>query len=417
MSHPGIVWRVVSPARPILWPRGADETWLMNPPLRYVITSDQQDMVQTQIQSWSDLKGSRYYRPLLGNVNLTNTRIVVERHRDRGLGDLLFTTGPLAYLQHVSSHSAQIFYYASTDRSHVLHGNPALFNEMPLCGPVIYDTLQLYHYHWFIESATEYDEEPEQMNVYDSLYKQIGLEPEKIPVEFKRPVLKAYKADKLRAEDLFRLLYFERQEDWRKIPYWVVAPISTSNLRSAPYNMWLKLIGELAKTRHVIVVGQIVSGLNPQTDIPCSQFQESISQMAASNKNVVNLLGRTPMRLTIGLLCCAEGLITLDSGLLYVAEGLRTPAISIWGPQHPATRIGYDPEYMELAIWEYKTCDWAPCFSYRKFPDHKCPRGDKQHICEPLRAVTPEAIMAKVEKVWSRKPGIVAPVAAGTPKK
>jgi ADP-heptose:LPS heptosyltransferase len=288
---------------------------------------------------------------------------------------------------------------------------------MPLCGPVIYDTLQLYHYHWFIESATEYDEEPEQINVYDSLYKQIGLEPEKVPIEFKRPVLKAYKADKLRAEDLFRLLYFERQEDWRKVPYWVVAPISTSNLRSAPYQMWLKLIAELAKTRHVIVVGQIVNGLNPQTDISCAQFQEAVGQMAASNKHIVNLLGRTPMRLTIGLLSCAEGLITLDSGLLYVAEGLRVPAVSVWGPQHPATRIGYDPEYMELAIWEFKTCDWSPCFAYRKFPDHKCPRGDKQHICEPLRAVTPEAIMAKVEKVWSRKPGTVAPVAAGTPKK
>jgi len=389
----------------------------MNPPLRYVITSDSQSQVQANLLTWTDLKGTRYYRPLNALANLNNTRVLVERHRDRGIGDILFTTGPLAYLQNTNSQTIQIFYYANTDRSHVLHGNPALHNEMPMSGPVIYDTLPLYHYHWFIESATEYDEEPEQQNVYDALYRQIGIDPEKVAPEFKRPVLKAYKADKQRVDDFFRILFYERHEDWRKSPYWVVAPISTSSLRSAPYAMWLKVIEELAKTRHVVVVGQVINGLIPTTDMDFAQFQEHLGQMASHNKNVVNLLGRTPMRLTTGLIASAEGLITLDSGLLYVAQGLRVPAVSIWGPQNPSTRIGYDPDYMNLAVWEYRTCDWAPCFAYRKFPEHKCPRGAKQQVCEPLRAATPEAVMAKVELVWSRKPGIIAPIIAGTPKK
>lgn len=415
-QYPPSSWRIVTPKRAILWPRGADESWVFEPPRRYIITSDQQDLVQDQLEAWSELKGSTYHRPLNGMANLTNTRLLVERHRDRGIGDLLFTTGILSYLQHVSSHAIKIFYYAATDRAQILHGNTDLYNEMPMVGPILYDTLPLYHYQWFIESATEYNEEPEQMNVYDALFRTIGVDHTKVAPEFKRPVVKAYKADMLRAEDLFRMLFFERQEDWRKTPYWVVAPISTSNLRSATYAMWLETILELAKKRHVIVVGQVVNGLNPSTDMSFAQFAEALGQIASSNKNVVNLLGRTPMRLTIGLLSGAEGLITLDSGLLYVAQGLRTPAISVWGPQHPATRIGYDPDYMKLAIWQHSVCDFAPCFAYRKFPDTKCPRGEKQTICEPLRAVTAGMVMTKVEEVFSRKPITLGSVAAGVGK-
>ncbi|HNL70532.1 MAG TPA: glycosyltransferase family 9 protein, partial [Leptospiraceae bacterium] len=60
--------------------------------------------------------------------------------------------------------------------------------------------------------------------------------------------------------------------------------------------------------------------------------------------------------------------VTLDSGLLYVAEALRVPTISLWGTHAPAVRLGYDPAYMDLAIWPRENCGAAPCFAYANFP-------------------------------------------------
>jgi hypothetical protein len=406
----GMEWLVVSPKTPILWPRGEEENWLMNPPVRYIITSDMKAAIADKLASFSSLKGARYYKPLQGNANLAQTRVLVERHRDRGIGDLLFLTGPLHYLQHTNSYTTQFFFYAATERAHVLHGNPHLFAEQTLTGPVIYDTLPLYNWHWFIETATEYDEEPEPNNVYDTLYRQIGIEPEKVDAKFKRPVLKVFKSDQQRADDFFRLLYYDRQEHWGKTPYWIVAPTSASSLRSASYSMWLNLIQELSKTRHVIIVGSASNGLMPATDIDFSTFQRHCEALSASNKNVVNLIGKTPLRLIIGLLSGAEGLVSLDSGLLYVAQALRVPAVSIWGPMHPWVRIGYDDDYMKLAVYKGKACAWSPCYAYRNFPAHKCPLGEHQEVCEVLKVVTVDDVMPKIETVLAKHITKTAPV-------
>lgn len=403
-SNTGVSWRVVSPSVPVLWPWNDNETWLLNPPLRYITTSDRQVQLEDKLASWSNLKTAGFYHQLNGMANINNSRILIERHRDRGIGDLLFVTGAIAYLRHISSHTCEIYYYTQCDRGLVLHGNPDLHTEKTFSGIVQYDSLPLYQWHWFIEAATEYDEEPEQSNVYDCLFKQIGINPEGVDPKFKRPRCYVYKSDKQRADDFFRLLFYERQEDWRKQPYWIIAPTTMSSLRSAPYSMWLNLIQELAEKQNkkVIVVGQAGNNIMPETDMPFTEFMRHLGNLASHHKNVVNLIGKTPIRLIMGLLASAEGLVTLDSGLLYVAEGLRTPAVSIWGPHHPWVRIGYDSEYMDLAIHEKTACSSAPCFAYRKFPAHKCPRKETQEICEPLAAVRVDDVIGKMQKVWDR---------------
>lgn len=73
-----------------------DETWNMNPNTRYVLNANQLVPIQEMVESVTDLKGgSSLYNPLNLNRNMANARIRVERYRDRGLGDLLFMTGPL----------------------------------------------------------------------------------------------------------------------------------------------------------------------------------------------------------------------------------------------------------------------------------------------------------------------------------
>jgi ADP-heptose:LPS heptosyltransferase len=398
-NFPGIAWRVVTVDKPVIWPRTSAESWLLVPPWRYIVTSDQQPALEKDLESFSDLKNSTFYKPLSAAKDLSRSRILVCRHYDRGIGDMLFVTGPVSYIQHMNLHSVQIYWHAPAEKGQVLHGNPDLKFEMPISGPVLYDVLPSYRYHWFIESASEYDEEPEQENVYDVLFKQIGVDPDKVDPKFKRPKVKATVADSKRVDEFFRLLYFERSVDWRKIPYVVVSPLTISSLRSLNYVTWLSIIEELAKSVNVLVIGQAPNNIAPDAGISFAEFHERLGVLSSQKKEIINLIGRVPMRLAMGLLLNSAGLVTLDSGLLYVAQGLRVPAISIWGPQHPKTRIGYDPSYMDLAIWKPETCPAAPCFAYREFPKHKCVQGENQKLCEPLSQVRVEDVMVKVEKM------------------
>jgi len=79
-----------------------------------------------------------------------------------------------------------------------------------------------------------------------------------------------------------------------------------------------------------------------------------------------------------------------------MAQAQRVPAISLWGAHHPSCRIGYDHDYMNLAIHKAKHCPHSPCYSYSGFPYDKCPRGGAQKICEVLDAIDCQDVMAKL---------------------
>jgi ADP-heptose:LPS heptosyltransferase len=164
------------------------------------------------------------------------------------------------------------------------------------------------------------------------------------------------------------------------------------------YGMWLKTIESLAKARPVVVVGAPNNVRAPATDMPYGTFMQHVDGM----DNVINLLGSTPIRVASALMSHAICAFTMDSGMLYVAQALRVPAVSVWGPVSPQSRIGYDHEYMELAVWNKQTCQYAGCHSFSKFPVEKCPRGEHTVVCEPIYAVTPDQLIAKAGRVESK---------------
>jgi len=396
-------WVVVTFKKPLQWTRSDQEIWLFNPPLRYILNANQLDTLKPYIDTISDLKTGRLYRPLVAGAQLHNSRILVERYRDRGIGDLLFMTGPLAYLRHLSGASCHIDVYALADRSHVLAHHPTLAYDSPLVGPIQYDSLNHYHYHWFVEHATEHDEEVDQLNVYDALYRQLGVDPNTVPVKYKRPTMRLVDKDAQDLDSLYYVIYAQRKIDLRKTAYYVVAPVSNSNLRTAPYALWLQTIRELAKVRPVVVVGKMGPDSSlPTADMSFGKFYEAVQQMS-NTTSVINLMGETSLRAIASLMQHAILAVTLDSGLLYVAEALRVPTISLWGTHAPAVRLGYDPAYMDLAIWPRENCGAAPCFAYANFPYKHCPRGMAQRTCEVLSAIPPEAIIEKVTAIENGK--------------
>jgi ADP-heptose:LPS heptosyltransferase len=394
-------WVIVTFTRPIMWTRNDDEVWAFSPKRRYILNANQLGNLGDYIHTISDLRTSAHYKPLMaGQAHLAGSSILIERYRERGIGDMLFLTGPMNYLKFLSGGSVSIDAYALADRGVILANHPALQHKATLAGPLHYDDLQHYDYHWFVDTATEYDEEQDQLNVYDALYKTMGLDPASVPAEYKRPNIVMEDADIKNLDQFLYFTWLEKKLDLRKSGYYVVAPLARGSLRAASYQMWLDVINQLKIRRPVVVVGSL-DGRVPTTDMEAGEFNQHINQ---AGSNVVNAMRNPamPLRVLASIISRATAVGCLDSGPLYVAQSLRVPAVSVWGPHDPGVRIGYDPDYMNMAVWHQGACRRCPCYSYDRFPHEKCPNGSDQRICEPLRTVDPKAVLAKFEEIESR---------------
>jgi hypothetical protein len=310
-------------------------------------------------------------------------------------------TGPMAYMHSVTASTVKLDMYALSDRAQVMLHNPLLRHKTTLAGPLIYDAFSNYDYQWMVDVATEFDSEKDQLNVYDCLYQQLGVDYHLVDPRYKRPTAALSDDDKLNFDAFARHIYMERQFDLRKMPYYVVAPLTHSSLRTAPYMKWLELISKLQEARPVVVMGTLTERM-PSADITAGEFVAMLDRMG---RNVVNLISaESPLRVMMAIIANATLAVTLDSGLLFVSQAFRTPAISIWGPMHPGVRLGYDQDYMDLAVWHPENCAHAPCFAFSGFPYHKCPRRMEQVLCEVMINETfLTDVIAKVEKVEGRR--------------
>lgn len=393
---------IFSVKQPVIWAREQDETWLLNPPRRYVAPQDSLDeSMQKLIISISDLRGSGKYRPLNTGMNIVGQRILIERHRDRGLGDLLFLTGPMNYLQSICGEKLTIDMYGLADRSQVLHDHPALANRTTLTGPLLYGDLDDYAAHWFIDTVTEVSSMPDQPNVYDALFRQIGVSPDDVDPRYKRPSVSLTTLDQKNLDALYFHIWNDRQIDLRRTGYYVVAPLSHASLRSAPYGVWLEVIQQLSKKRPVVVVGSISEGRMPHAGMPFSQFNSEVNNMQGGG--VLNIMGSTRVRMVMALIAKARAIACGDTGTLYMAQAVRTPAVSLWGTHDPFVRLGYDSAYMANAIFEKSLCPAAPCYAFSKWPTHLCPEGEGQAAsgCEVMK-VDPMRIVERVLQAESK---------------
>lgn len=397
---------VVTIKKPFYMVRHEEEVWEFKPPLRYIITSDHLPLFEDYIEAVSPIESCSFYKPLRVGSNLVGKKIYVERHRDRGIGDLLFMTGALNYIQHVTSNSAEIYFYTLSDRGHVLFNHPTLAGRMPYYGPTLVDSLRAYDYHWILPNVSEVNEEQDQLNVYDAIFRSIGLNPEDIEPRFKRPTISLDAKDDANLDSLFYFIFNDHKIDLRRTPYYVVAPFCYSELRSMPYMKWLEIIRALSDQRPVIVLGSLKSRL-PAPDMTAADFIANLDSIKGTNP-IINLVGDIPLRLTMSIVSNARCLFSLDSGPLYIAQAARIPAISMWGNSHPGIRLGYDKEYMDLAVWNRRACNYSPCFSYDKFPVHKCPRHEAQRACEVLASVDTNQVLEYLEKVEQSMPRTVS---------
>lgn len=390
-------WLVVSFKEPVMFNQTADETWLFNPNRRYLLNANRLEPIKQFVETVSELSEGALYTRLQAGRTIKGAKILLERNRERGIGDLLFLTGPLAYMQHVSGDDVEIDVMAFADRGIVLTHSPLIHNGCVRCGPLEYDHLRLYNYHWLVNSITEQDSEGDQMNVYDALFANLGFDPAAIEAQWKRPSATVVSEDFQNLDRLFKFVFDQRKIDLRKIGYIVVAPFSNATPRSLNYQRWLEIIQALATRRPVVVVGNSSLRL-PEMDMSAGTFNQHIASMGGG---VVNAIDCTSIRVLMALIARSFCTIGLDSAPIYVAQALKVPAISLWGTHAPGARIGYDKNMMDLAIWHQEACQFAPCFAYGGFPEKKCPFGAEQTCCEVLTAITPDDVLKKVDMIES----------------
>lgn len=387
-------WYIATFNKSVVFERGDGESWLFNPPLRYILNGNIIDMCKDHVSpDLSDLATSSKHNPLSKTSVLAGSSILIDRYRERGIGDLLFLTGAIHYLNHVTSGDINIYVYALLGRGSILDGNPGLHDNKVYSGPVLYDSLSCYDYHWFISSVTEFDAEPDQLNVYDALFKQLGLDHRTIDSKFKRPYIYLTPYDNKSLDQVLYNVFVSRGIDLRRSGFYVVAPFATSSSRSMPYATWLKVIEILSSRKPTLVVGNINYSL-PTIDMAAGDFIKKIGSIT----NAIDLTGKTGgIRTLASLISVSNGVVCLDSGPLYIAQGLRIPAVSVWGTHNPRVRIGYDKDYMDRAIWNKSACINAPCYAYSGFPASKCSQGSRQVCCDVLSASSPEEICSKLE--------------------
>lgn len=375
----------------------ADETWLFNPNRRYIVNANRLAAIEQFVDNVSELEGSALYHPLRQGNGIKGAKILVERCRERGIGDLLFLTGPLAFLNHVSGSEVSIDVMAFADRGIVLTHSPLIANKCVKCGPLEHDHLRMYNYHWLVNTVTEQNAEGDQLNVYDALYRQLGFDDTDIEPKWKRPTATLVAEDFQNLDRLYKHVWDTRKVDLRRIGYYVVAPFANASLRCMNYNTWLDIIRVLSTRRPVVVVGNSSLRL-PETDMSAGLFSQHVANIGGG---VINAIDSTSLRVLMALIARSTGVVTMDSAPLYMAQALNVPAISVWGTHPPKARIGYDKNYMDLAIWKQAACPNAPCFAFGKFPVDKCPDGNRQIVCEVLSAVSADDVLVKVDMIES----------------
>lgn len=391
-DYPNVSWVVMTVNRPVSWARSDYESWSFVPPHRYIINAEHLDKFEDHLETVSDLKSSAFYHPWSPGKSVDKQSILIERYRNRGIGDILFMTGPMSWMSHQSGGSLKIYFKSLVDKGPVLNNHPALHLQMPFYGTTMYDSLPLYTYHWFLETATELDEEPDQLNVYDNLFKQFGVDPESVSPEFKRPSVVLDAKDERALYALYRFIHAKYSHDLRSVPYAVLAPMTHGFIRATSYQLWIDLAKELTKFMPVVVIGTIGSQ-TPATDMEASEAFQTFDKM----DGVINLIGNVPLRTVMALIKHSRFLIGLDSAPIYMAQGCGVPAVSLWGAHNPSRRIGYDDRMMNLAIWKRPACPFAGCGAWRSFPVSKCPLGTEQKVCQVLQSISVHDVMEKVE--------------------
>ena len=95
----------------------------------------------------------------------------------------------------------------------------------------------------------------------------------------------------------------------------------------------------------------------------------AIESLLPSSVRVVNLIGRTSLRMLVGVLACCDAFVSNDSGAMHVAAALGVPLTAIFGPTDERVTSPAGPRQADVLL---RDVFCRPCM-LRECPiDHRC---------------------------------------------
>lgn len=333
-----------------------------------------------------------YHRPFAGQ-ELNGKRLAIYRHA--AYGDQLMVTGIAAYIAHRWP-KAQIDVYCAPNVIDLWGG----LAVRAIKAPLTFDAARAYDFHLFYDQMLEENREWDQGCAYDDLFAFAGLTD--VPPFWKRPHAIVLK------EDFAELSNFS-----------LPGPIAVVQLQATNPNRTYPP-AQLARFCHLFLAKHrdwsiALVGLDQPTGILLqfeNAWEEELSlahlhgrhraEFAVRIWKLVGVLQR--FRSLVPLVSRAGLVICPDSSIGHLAAAFpAVPVISLWGIFSPDDRVKYYENHR--ALYFPNACPHAPCRNHEfKLPQEKCREAinatpGEQVWCNALRAITPEAILAKAREI------------------
>ena len=116
--------------------------------------------------------------------------------------------------------------------------------------------------------------------------------------------------------------------------------------------------------------------------------QQLSKEVAATATEIVNFTGQLSLLESAAVLEKCDRLVTNDTGLMHMAEAVKTPVTAIFGST--VRQLGFYPFLQESRVIENETVKCRPCSHVGR---QNCPKG--HFLC--MNSIPPEAVLEKIE--------------------
>ena len=148
--------------------------------------------------------------------------------------------------------------------------------------------------------------------------------------------------------------------------------------------------GKIWPWEHTCALALMLAGKGYQVRLFGSREEApQLESLAAQHANITSLAGKHTFAEELEIIHSLPLMVTMDSANMHFASAVGTPVVSIWGATHPDFGFYGHGQNRANAL-----CAHLPCQPCSAFGQRRCRYGD--HRC--LRAITPDAVMEKIEK-------------------
>jgi ADP-heptose:LPS heptosyltransferase len=136
----------------------------------------------------------------------------------------------------------------------------------------------------------------------------------------------------------------------------IIAPFCSSIYKEREFSSdnWISILKE-----EKVNYGTVIYIIGGNSDLKESIILEGKIKALLGPDCVENLTGKTSLKEVIMLLLGAKKLITIDSGILYLARLMKIRTTAYWGPSNPSLRIQEENRKLEKNIYKKIVC--SPC--------------------------------------------------------